>query len=114
MASFIILLTVIVCILLGLIVLVQNPKGGGLAVGFQNAQQIGGVQRTSDFLEKATWYLGIGLFVLCLLSAYFYSSERPDTGGSGVETEQTTDGGTGDGTETEGTGTEGTGAEGTN
>lgn len=76
MASFIVLLVVICSIFLGLIVLVQNPKGGGLAIGFQGTQQIGGVQRTTDFLEKATWYLGTALFVLCLLSAYFYASER--------------------------------------
>jgi len=100
MASFIILLTVIVCILLGLIVLVQNPKGGGLAVGFSNAQQVGGVQQTTDFLEKATWYLGIGLFALCLLSAFYYSSSRTDQGRAPAPTEQTTgsgsDAGSGD------------------
>ncbi|MDZ4823459.1 MAG: preprotein translocase subunit SecG [Flavobacteriales bacterium] len=76
MASFIILLVVICSVLLGLVVLVQNPKGGGLAVGFQGTQQIGGVQRTTDFLEKATWYLATAVFALCLLSAYFYASER--------------------------------------
>ena len=77
MASFIVLLVVICSVFLGLIVLVQNPKGGGLAIGFQGTQQVGGVQRTTDFLEKATWYLGTALLVLCLVSAYFYASERP-------------------------------------
>ena len=43
--------------LLALVVLAQNPKGGGLAAGFTGAQQIGGVQRTADFLEKGTWTL---------------------------------------------------------
>ncbi|MFM7310335.1 MAG: preprotein translocase subunit SecG [Flavobacteriales bacterium] len=68
--SVIIVLIVIVGLLLALVVLMQNPKGGGLASGFQGATQIGGVQRTADFLEKATWYLATALFILCLLSAF--------------------------------------------
>jgi preprotein translocase subunit SecG len=75
MGSFIVVLIVIVCILLALVILVQNPKGGGLATGFQGASQIGGVQKTADFLEKSTWYLAIALFVLCLVSAKFYSTK---------------------------------------
>jgi len=59
----------IICALLALVVLAQNPKGGGLAAGFTGAQQIGGVQRTADFLEKATWTLSGALMVLCLISA---------------------------------------------
>jgi preprotein translocase subunit SecG len=55
--------------LLALVVLAQNPKGGGLAAGFTGAQQIGGVQRTADFLEKGTWTLATALMVLCLVSA---------------------------------------------
>jgi len=66
METFIIVLIVIVSILLGLIVLVQNPKGGGLATGFTGANQIGGVKRTTDFLEKATWSLSILLLVLSI------------------------------------------------
>ena len=66
METFIIVLIVIVSILLGLIVLVQNPKGGGLATGFTGANQIGGVKRTTDFLEKATWSLAILLLVLSI------------------------------------------------
>lgn len=81
MGTFFIILIVIVGILLGLVILVQNPKGGGLATGFQGATQIGGVQKTTDFLEKATWYLGIALFILCLVSARFYS-------GTGVATQE--------------------------
>ncbi len=69
MAYFIIVLILIVSFLLAAVILVQNPKGGGLATGFQGASQIGGVQKTTDFLEKATWYLTIALFVLCMASA---------------------------------------------
>jgi preprotein translocase subunit SecG len=63
------IIILIICALLALVVLAQNPKGGGLAAGFTGAQQIGGVQRTSDFLEKGTWTLATALMVLCLISA---------------------------------------------
>lgn len=65
---FISILIIIVAALLALVVLAQNPKGGGLAAGFSGAQQIGGVQRTADFLEKSTWTLAAALMVLCLFS----------------------------------------------
>jgi len=58
-----------VCILLILIVLVQNPKGGGLASSFSSSNQYMGVKRTADFIEKATWGLAAGLFVLSLVVA---------------------------------------------
>jgi preprotein translocase subunit SecG len=86
MASFIIIVIVIIALLLGLVVLVQNPKGGGLASGFQGSSQIGGVQRTADFLEKATWYLVGALFVLCLVSSVWFTT--PEDLGT-APTEQT-------------------------
>ncbi len=58
-----------VSVLLGLIVLIQNSKGGGLVSNFGGANQMMGVRQTSDFLEKATWTLGAILVVLCLLSS---------------------------------------------
>lgn len=63
------IIIIILAVLLGLVVLAQNPKGGGLAAGFTGAQQIGGVQRTADFMEKATWTLAIAVMALCLVSA---------------------------------------------
>lgn len=63
------IIIIILSVLLGLVVLAQNPKGGGLAAGFTGAQQIGGVQRTADFMEKATWTLATAVMVLCLVSA---------------------------------------------
>jgi preprotein translocase subunit SecG len=72
-------LIVIAALLLGLVVLIQNPKGGGLSSGFAGSAQIGGVKRTADFLEKATWYLGLVLFVLCLASTSLSTSARPAT-----------------------------------
>ncbi len=64
---FISILILLVCAFLGLFVLMQAPKGGGLASGFSGAQQIGGVQRTTDFLEKGTWTMAGVLMVLCLI-----------------------------------------------
>ncbi|WDF76972.1 preprotein translocase subunit SecG [Mucilaginibacter sp. KACC 22773] len=61
-----IILTVIVCALLGLIVLIQNPKGGGLSSNFSSSSQLMGVQKTGDFLEKGTWVLAITVMVLAL------------------------------------------------
>ncbi len=106
MASFIIIVIVIIALLLGLVVLVQNPKGGGLATGFQGSSQIGGVQRTADFLEKATWYLVGALFILCLVSSIWFTTSPltgagEEEGAAGAPTEQT-DGGSTDGGENQG------------
>src|ERR1700743_1624307 len=60
------IIVVIVCVLLGLIVLIQNPKGGGLTSNFSSSSQLMGVQKTGDFLEKGTWILAISLMVLSL------------------------------------------------
>jgi len=67
MYYFISILILVVCVLLGLIVLVQNPKGGGLAANFAGAgSQFMGARQTADFLEKASWTLAIVLLVLSL------------------------------------------------
>jgi preprotein translocase subunit SecG len=62
-----IVLIILSSIILGIIVLIQNPKGGGLSSGFSGSNNIMGVQRTGDFLEKGTWALAIGLMVIALL-----------------------------------------------
>jgi len=62
-------LIIIVSVLLILIVLVQNSKGGGLAANFTGGNQVMGVRKTADFLEKATWVLAILVVVLCLGAA---------------------------------------------
>lgn len=69
MSEFVTILIIIVGVLLGLVVLIQNPKGGGLASGFSGANQFGGVKRTNDFLDKTTWTLVIALFVLSVFSS---------------------------------------------
>jgi len=61
-----VILVILVCALLGFIVLIQNPKGGGLSSNFSSSSQLMGVQKTGDFLEKGTWVLAITLIVLSL------------------------------------------------
>ena len=66
MYFILVILSIIVCVLLGMIVLIQNPKGGGLTSNFSSSSQLMGVQKTGDFLEKGTWILAISLMVLSL------------------------------------------------
>jgi len=68
MSYLVSILILITCILLVLIVLVQNSKGGGLSSTFSSSNQVMGVRKTTDFLEKATWTLAGVLIVLCLAS----------------------------------------------
>jgi preprotein translocase subunit SecG len=65
---FLVLIT-IVCFLLIVVIMVQNPKGGGLSSTLGGSTQIGGVQKTTDFLDKSTWTLATILIVLILLSS---------------------------------------------
>ena len=69
MYTLVVILILIVSVLLGLIVLVQNSKGGGLVSNFGGANQMMGVRQTTDFLEKATWTMAGILVVLCLISS---------------------------------------------
>src|SRR6476660_1465265 len=72
MTVLFVILVVVASFILGLIVLVQNPKGGGLAGnvgGFSN--QLMGVKQTTDVLEKGTWVLAAVVGLLCLFSAMF-------------------------------------------
>jgi preprotein translocase subunit SecG len=66
------ILVVLASVILGFIILVQNPKGGGLAgniAGFSN--QFMGVKQTTDVLEKGTWIFATIIGVLCILSVLF-------------------------------------------
>lgn len=72
MYTLITILIILVCVLLTLIVLVQNPKGGGLGASLGGfSDQTMGVQRTTDFLEKSTWTLAIVLLTFSLLTSFF-------------------------------------------
>lgn len=72
MTILFVILIVLASVILGLIILIQNPKGGGLAgniAGFSN--QFMGVKQTTDVLEKGTWVFGGVIAALCLLAAFF-------------------------------------------
>ena len=85
MTTLFVILVILASVILGLIVLVQNPKGGGLAgniAGFSN--QFMGVKQTTDVLEKGTWIFAGVIGFLCLLSTLFISgtsSNVPNTSG---------------------------------
>jgi preprotein translocase subunit SecG len=69
-------LTALVCLLLMLVVLVQNPKGGGVdsTFGGSSANQMFGASKSTDFIEKLTWYLAIAMFALCILTSMIVDS----------------------------------------
>ena len=69
---FFLILIIIAAVGLSLFILVQNPKGGGLAgtIGGINSQFMG-VKQTTDVLEKGTWVLAVVIALLCLCSAFF-------------------------------------------
>lgn len=78
--TVIIIIAIIAAILLGLIVLVQNPKGGGLSGTFGGAaNQIFGYKRTTDDIERITWGLVVIVFALCLSSAAFKPTQTVET-----------------------------------
>ena len=69
------ILIILSSIILGVIVLIQNPKGGGLSSslgGFSN--QLMGVKQTTDVLEKGTWLFAGIIGVLCITSTLFIPS----------------------------------------
>lgn len=79
MYIFITILIVIAAILLTLLVLVQNSKGGGLAAGFASGNQVMGAPKTADFLEKATWTL-VALIVAFSIAAVGFSKGQQTAG----------------------------------
>jgi preprotein translocase subunit SecG len=77
MTIFFLILIILCAVILGFLVLVQNPKGGGLqgnVAGFGN--QFMGVKQTTDVLEKGTWIFSGLIAVLCLASTLFFSSPK--------------------------------------
>jgi preprotein translocase subunit SecG len=71
MDVFISVLVVAASLLMIFVVLIQNPKGGGISSAFGSATQFGSVRKTTDLLEKSTWGLVIAILVLSILSAPF-------------------------------------------
>jgi preprotein translocase subunit SecG len=79
MSILFVILVILASVVLALFVLIQNPKGGGLAgniAGFSN--QLMGVKQTTDVLEKGTWIFAGIIGVLCLISALFIKGDSGD------------------------------------
>ena len=86
---FLVLIT-IVCFLLIIVIMVQNPKGGGLSSSLGGSTQMGGVQKTTDFLDKSTWTLATILIVLILLSSLSFSGSMGDTNSKIIDDKEVT------------------------
>ena len=86
--TIIIIIAIIAAVLLGLVVLIQNPKGGGLSGSFGGtANQIFGYKRTTDDIEKITWALVIIVFTLCLSAVAVKPTQSAENQGGGIGTE---------------------------
>lgn len=70
MFKVLLIIIVILALFLCFVVTIQNSKGGGLAAGFASSNQIMGVRKTTDILEKTTWTLVISIAILSILTAY--------------------------------------------
>ena len=66
------ILIILTSVLLVLVVLVQNPKGGGISSGIIGSNQVMGVKKTTDFIEKLTWGLVLTLIGLCLVAGILF------------------------------------------
>ena len=73
MLVFLLVLILIACALLIMIVIAQNPKGGGLSSAFGGgmASNVMGVKQTTNFLEKTTWIVAVGIMVLVIFTNFF-------------------------------------------
>ena len=73
------LLVILICVaallMIG-IVLIQESKGGGLSSNFASYNQIGGVRKTTDFIEKATWSLAVAMVVISIALASSSSGRK--------------------------------------
>ena len=76
MATLLSIIIILASILLVFIVFIQNPKGGGLSSDFGAAHQLGGVQKTNDFVEKATWSLAAVIAVVSIVLTLKSTPER--------------------------------------
>ena len=78
MYQLLIVLTILTAVLMIGVVLIQKSKGGGLSSSFAGSNQIMGVRRTNDFIEKVTWTLAGCLCLFAVLSTFFI----PTAGGN--------------------------------
>ena len=70
--------------------MVQNPKGGGLSSTLGGSQMMGGVQKTTDFLDKSTWTLSAILIALILLSSLSFTGSLSDNDSKIIDNAPTT------------------------
>lgn len=89
MLTLIVILVILACFVLAFFVLIQDSKGGGLASNFSSSNQIMGVRKTTDFLEKATWGLASAIMIMCLVVAFMTKSEFKRDLPAQTPTEQT-------------------------
>ena len=85
-------LIIIVAFLLIVVIMVQNPKGGGLSSSFGGGgtQQLGGVKKTTDFLDKSTWILATALLALILVSNVAIDSGNTASESKALDADNTT------------------------
>ncbi len=81
MTIVITIVILLACLVLGFVILVQNPKGGGLAGQFGSlGAQVMGVKQSTDVMEKSTWYTMAVIAGLSILAVSFYPEVKRATG----------------------------------
>jgi preprotein translocase subunit SecG len=90
MVNFLTVLIALICVLLMLVVLIQNPKGGGVdsTFGGQGANQMFGAAKSSDFIEKLTWGLAVALFAMCIITVLVVNGQSVGTGDIPLQSQQ--------------------------
>lgn len=84
MTTLFVIIIILAAVVLGLIVLIQNPKGGGLAGSFAGvSSQFMGVKQTNDILERGTWIFAAIIGVLSLLATFFISGSKTSVNDKG-------------------------------
>jgi preprotein translocase subunit SecG len=82
MAIVFLILVIVLSAVLGFVILVQNPKGGGLSASIGGiGNQFMGVKQTTDVLEKGTWIFATLVALLCLFSAFFIPNTAKKSNG---------------------------------
>ena len=75
MYLLLVVLLALAAVLMCFVVLVQNSKGGGLSSAFASSNQIMGVRKTTDFIEKLTWGLAVFMVVVSVAASYVIPSQ---------------------------------------
>ena len=90
MAPLLTILIALICVALIFVVLLQAPKGGGLDATFGGGQatRMFGAARSTDFVEKLTWYLAVALFVLCIATSLVVQGPTAGAAGPNIEIQE--------------------------